>query len=58
MTPNQIKGAQEASSRLQRDYNNSKNKQQKKKKAGLGTWLFVALVLLLPRLLGLLSDLR
>lgn len=58
MASNQIRGAQEASSRLQRDYNSSKNKQPNKKKAGLGTWLVVALVLLAPRLLELLNNAR
>ena len=58
MASNQIRGAQEASSRPERDYNSSKNKQPNKKKAGLGTWLVVALVLLAPRLLELLNNAR
>ena len=58
MASNQIRGAQEASSRPESDYNSSKNKQPNKKKAGLGTWLVVALVLLAPRLLELLNNAR
>ncbi len=58
MTPDQIKGVQEASSRLQREYNQSKSKQQKKKKTGIGVWILVILFLLLPRLMNLLENMR
>ena len=55
MTREQIEGAQRASETLQRQYNQDKAK-QKKKKGGLGTWIVVLLVFLLPRLFDLIDE--
>ena len=58
MNQNQIGVAQRSSENLRRQVNQEKANQKKKKKTGLGIWLFLALIMLAPRLLELLSNVR